>query len=80
MRNYASNYTFNYTHTLIGGHLPFFQQKYIFSNSDSTARGTIKTPGSISLLEMSTGVTDLCKFIVSIGVGAIADSSIVLFS
>jgi hypothetical protein len=46
------------------------------------ARGTIhvKTPGFISMLEMSTGVTDFCKFIVSIGAGATADSSIVLFS
>ena len=49
-------------------------------NRDPAARGTIKTPGFISLLEMSTGVTDFCKFIVSIGAGATADSSIVLFS
>jgi hypothetical protein len=60
-----------------------------FSNRDPAARGTmryrcyamrIKTraPGFISLLEITTGVTD--KFIVSIGAGATADSSVVLFS
>ena len=49
-------------------------------NMDPAARGTIKTPGCISLSEMSTGVTDFCKFIVSIGAGATANSSIVLFS
>jgi hypothetical protein len=38
------------------------------------------TKFSRSMLEMSTGVTDFCKFIVSIGAGATADSSIVLFS
>jgi hypothetical protein len=53
---------------------------YVFFNRDPAARGTIKTPGFISLLEMPTGVTDFCKFIVSIGSRATADSSIVLFS
>ena len=37
-------------------------------NSDRAARGTGKTTGFISLSKMLTGVTDFCKFIVSIGV------------
>jgi hypothetical protein len=45
-----------------------FTPLFLFSR-DPAARGTIKTPGLKSLLEISTGVTDFCKFIVSIGAG-----------
>ena len=55
-------------------------QPPLFIYRDPADRGTIKTPGFISMLEISTGVTDFCKFIVAIGARATADSSIVLFS
>jgi hypothetical protein len=60
-------------------------QPYIF-NRDPAARGTVKTPalGSPGLFHIAVRNndwgTDFCNFIVSIGAGATADSSIVLFS
>ena len=40
----------------------------LFFNNDPAARGTVKTTGFIWHKKMLTGVTDFCKFIVSIGV------------